>query len=186
MGSARRSQGRWRRREDGASLVEFALIMPLLFLLLIGTLTGGLTLSRQNAVKNAVREASRYGAVMPTFTSANLSVLRDQVVAAATGDLNAGVPGRVLCIALLDGDTWTYAVYKGSSTPSATATTAVGSLPASVRQDCRSSAVPAAPDGSTRRIWIRAARESNLEALLFSRTVTLDAQALSRWERTTP
>lgn len=186
----RRSEG-----DHGATLVEFALILPLLVLLLLGTLTGGLTLSRQNSVKNAVRETSRYGAILTTFTnhSTNLSDLYLQTVAAATGDLDVGTPGRVICVALLDGNTWRYSIYRALATPAATETnaseasgTAQGSLPAAVQTACRSSAVPLRPASETptvRRVWVRAARESDIEAMLYRQTVTLDGRSLTRYER---
>ncbi|MFP5580169.1 MAG: TadE family protein [Acidimicrobiia bacterium] len=52
------------RREAGASLVEFALLAPVLFALLLGMITGGLSLSRKNSMENAVREGARFGATL--------------------------------------------------------------------------------------------------------------------------
>jgi len=170
-----------KRRDRGASLVEFALLAPLLFLLLIGTITGGLTLSRQNAVNNAVREASRFGAVLLDFGDAesNLDDLYGQVVAAATDDLDAGVPGRQVCVALIDADdTWDYQLYGATDT----ATTVEDADLATVPSGCSAGFDATVGDG-TQRVWIRAKRESDIEAILYSRTVTLEAQSLSRFER---
>jgi Flp pilus assembly pilin Flp len=53
----------WARRDErGASAVEFALLIPLLIMLLIGTTTAGLAYSDHVSVTNAAREGSRYGA----------------------------------------------------------------------------------------------------------------------------
>lgn len=172
--------------ERGASLVEFALIMPLLFLLLLGTITGGLTLSRHNSTRNAVREATRYGSVLPTFTqyAANLSELHSQAVLAATGDLNLGVPGRVVCVALIDeNNLWRFAIYRNSTTvtPSITGV-AESAMTPSERNACASNAVGSAGAG-TRRVWVRAARESSIEALFFTQNVTIESRSLARYER---
>jgi Flp pilus assembly protein TadG len=50
------------RDERGASAVEFALVMPFLFMLLLGMTTSGLSYSHAIGVTNAVREGSRFGA----------------------------------------------------------------------------------------------------------------------------
>ncbi len=48
--------------ERGAAALEFALLVPLLLMLLLGTITTGLVYSDHLAVTNAAREAARYGA----------------------------------------------------------------------------------------------------------------------------
>jgi Flp pilus assembly protein TadG len=53
----------WARRDErGASAVEFALLVPLVVMLLIGTVSTGLTYSDHLALTNAAREGARYGA----------------------------------------------------------------------------------------------------------------------------
>lgn len=51
-----------RRSDDGAVAVEFALVFPLLAMLMMGIVTGGLSYSNALGVQNAVREGSRFGA----------------------------------------------------------------------------------------------------------------------------
>jgi hypothetical protein len=46
-------------------MVEFALIMPVLFMLIVGMLTGGVVMNRQLSLTHATREAARYGASVP-------------------------------------------------------------------------------------------------------------------------
>jgi Flp pilus assembly protein TadG len=56
----------WKRKfgdEHGGSLVEFAIVMPLLFLLLFGIIDFGILLYNQAVITNASREGSRYGIV---------------------------------------------------------------------------------------------------------------------------
>ena len=78
-----------RRKDRGASLVEFALLAPLLFALLLGMITGGISLSQKNSMENAVREGSRFGATLEP--SANWAGdVRKRVEALSGGDLELG------------------------------------------------------------------------------------------------
>jgi len=52
-----------RRREDGASAVEFALLAPLLLLLLFGIIAFGLLFAQALALGNSAGQAARYGVV---------------------------------------------------------------------------------------------------------------------------
>ena len=186
MAYLRVQRRRGRRGDGGASLVEFALISPLLFMLLLGTLTGGLTLSRHNSVKNAAREATRFGAILPDFTApTSLDALYAQVVDAATGDLDPDVPGRYICVALIDYDTvakvdkWTYKSYLQADSPSDSGT---GQLLSAVPGACKEGH-NAAVGATTRRVWVRVSRESEIQALLFSQTIDLESRSMARYER---
>lgn len=53
------------RNEDGAVAVEFALVLPVLAMLLLGVLTSGISLSHSLGLTNAVREGARFGAIAP-------------------------------------------------------------------------------------------------------------------------
>jgi Flp pilus assembly protein TadG len=66
------------RREEGAALVEFAVVLPLLVLLLLGMMEFGLLLYNQHVITNASREGARYGIVAhsPRRTAGEI----DQVV----------------------------------------------------------------------------------------------------------
>ena len=48
--------------EDGAAAVEFAMVLPILVMIVLGVITGGLSYSQAIGVQNAVREGSRFGA----------------------------------------------------------------------------------------------------------------------------
>lgn len=52
---------RW--RDGGQSLVEFALIAPLLMLLVLATIDGARAVFAYNTIANAAREGARYGIV---------------------------------------------------------------------------------------------------------------------------
>lgn len=52
------------RNEEGAAVVEFALVLPILFLIVFGIIDFGRAFYTVNNVISAVREGSRYGAVL--------------------------------------------------------------------------------------------------------------------------
>ncbi|HXH13859.1 MAG TPA: TadE family protein [Alphaproteobacteria bacterium] len=49
------------KREEGAAAVEFALVLPLLLMILFGIIEFGLVLFRQEVITNASREGARFG-----------------------------------------------------------------------------------------------------------------------------
>jgi Flp pilus assembly protein TadG len=69
-----------RRREEGASAVEMALLAPLLFMLLFGIIGFGLAFLQVQSIRTAVREGGRYAA-----TGQSVSTTQQRVIDAATG-----------------------------------------------------------------------------------------------------
>jgi Flp pilus assembly protein TadG len=59
-----------RRRETGAAVVEFALVAPVLFLVVFAVIDFGRALWIQNVLVSAVREGARYGASKQNTTAA--------------------------------------------------------------------------------------------------------------------
>lgn len=51
------------RSDNGASGVEFALVVPLLIIIVFAIIAFGILLAQQQALSNAAREGSRFGAV---------------------------------------------------------------------------------------------------------------------------
>lgn len=160
----RRSLQRRRSRERGASLVEFALLAPLLFALLLGMITGGLALSAKNSMTNAVREGGRLGATLPEgsdWSTDWATDVRSQVVELAGGDLEADE----VCVQMLKVGTGTLGQICHSSITSLAPTT-----PAT-----------ASAGSCVVKVWAR--RGADLNVIFFSRELTLDAQAVGLYER---
>lgn len=59
----------------GASIVEFALVAPILIALLIGGMNIGIYLFAQNSVDNAVEAAARDAAIYPTPSDSDLKAI---------------------------------------------------------------------------------------------------------------
>ena len=63
MGDRLRRDGGVRRTESGASLVEFALVLPLLLALVFGIIEASWAFAQQNDVRHGAREGARAAAV---------------------------------------------------------------------------------------------------------------------------
>ncbi len=71
--------------ERGASAVEFALLLPLLMMILFGIIEFGMALYRQAILTNASREGARLGIVqsVPPITTAAINTRIDTYLTAA-------------------------------------------------------------------------------------------------------
>jgi len=79
-----------RRREEGASAVEFAILAPLLFMLLFGIIGFGLAFLQVQSIRTAVREGGRYAA-----TGASTSSTQDRVIDASSGSVPSNLKSSI-------------------------------------------------------------------------------------------
>jgi Flp pilus assembly protein TadG len=80
-----------RRKRQGAAAVEFAVVAPLFFLLVIGMIEFGRAIMVQQVLTNAAREGARVGVLDSTTPT------HDQVVSTVTSYLSsAGVSGATV------------------------------------------------------------------------------------------
>ncbi|MGZ4436325.1 MAG: TadE/TadG family type IV pilus assembly protein [Nocardioidaceae bacterium] len=75
-GASRRAQ---RRESRGAAALEFAPVLSVLVMILIGTVTTGASYSRALSVSNAVREGARYGATADGSAASWLTDVQSRV-----------------------------------------------------------------------------------------------------------
>jgi Flp pilus assembly protein TadG len=156
------------RRERGASLVEFALVLPLILMILLGLVSAGVAYNLKITLTHAAREAARYAAILPTEgdTDAWLGSVETHLLADATGSLDSGLPGAAYCIAYVDASS------TGTETKHIDET---GTVTSGWCFD----------DGRGTKEWrvqIAVTRTSVLTALVFSKTITLRSEAASRYE----
>lgn len=92
-----------RRTQRGAAAVEFALVAPILILLLIGMVTTAMAYSDHLSATNAVREGARYGAAADVSSASWATSVRDRVKQVY---FNAGVTvaNSQLCVRLVQAD----------------------------------------------------------------------------------
>jgi Flp pilus assembly pilin Flp len=97
---------RW-RGEAGANAVEFALLLPVLIILLFGTMYGGSLFNSQQTITQAAREGARFGATLPGAEVPLPAEWADQVRDRALGVLDVDrplTPGAVsVCVRFYDG-----------------------------------------------------------------------------------
>ena len=71
---------RFMRNEEGAAVVEFALVMPILARISFGIIDFGRAFYTGNNSISAVREGARYGAILPApMSTAGQREIRDRV-----------------------------------------------------------------------------------------------------------
>lgn len=165
----------WRTSDRAASLVEFALIAPVLFALLLGMITGGLALSKKNSLTNAVREGGRLGAT-----------LYDDSVGWTWDDWAADVKTRVAEVAGGDvtDDEVCVQIVDTKSTADTSDDVVLGDHPATGGCPGVLPAAPTTPpsaDGCLVKVWART--NADLETIFFSRTLNLDGNAVGLYER---
>jgi hypothetical protein len=137
--------------------VEFALLAPLIFMLIFGMITGGMALSYKNSMSNAAREGARLGATLES-----------------SGDWADLVKGRVLDLS-------------GDLTAAQVCVRLHGSSPLreSLGSECNAPGlVPATPPGGGCVVMVWARKDDvQLNAILVQRDLTLDVEAIAKYER---
>ena len=164
------------RAQSGAALVEFAVLAPLLIMLLFGIVSAGLAFNESLALTHAAREAGRSAATLPVSNFADLdawlAAVSLQAINDADGSLDNSVPGRTVCVSYVhpDGTLATDVTKRQITTPA-------GPQPTEL--------LPCFADGrpnDERRVQISVARDSEINVILFSIDVTLDSEATNRFE----
>jgi Flp pilus assembly protein TadG len=70
-----------RRRDSGQDMVEYAIVLPLLLMLVLGIMEFAVIIYSYNALSNAAREGARYGIIHPTeFVAINQLVKQRAMV----------------------------------------------------------------------------------------------------------
>lgn len=80
MAAVNRAAARW-SGESGAELIEFALVLPLLLLVVLGIIDFGFLFQRYQVITNAAREGARV-AVLPGYADADVVTRIDQYLIA--------------------------------------------------------------------------------------------------------
>jgi hypothetical protein len=166
--------------DRGAVLVELAFALPLVMMLILGMVSAGIAFNHQLALTHAAREGGRFAATLPvtnfgsgaTAMNAWLDEVAARVVEDATGSLDPGTPGLVVCVA--------YVHPKGIvPAPLTTARRESGGGPGYNSVPCFEN------DGrppEERRVQVVVARDTEFNVLVFSSTLTIDAGAVNRFE----
>jgi hypothetical protein len=162
-------------RERGTAMVEFALIVPVLIMMLLGTITVGLSYNQSNSLNNGARESARYGATLPIGNDISgwLHSVADVAKDSTTGDLSASVPGQEICVAYVYPD----GTESGDKTVAIIETSGTRTIAHGVTcfDDGR-------PSGE-RRVQITMHRTSEVQTGFYTKNLNLNAQSVTRYER---
>lgn len=166
-----RKTHRVRSRERGAAIVEFALILPLLSMMALGTLTAGVALDHKQEITNASREAARFGATVDESecdTPSNCSGFNwaQLVQAIAVERSNGAVASGAVCVALVDGPGY-------------------APVPVTSNHTTDPSGQACFVDNSTdsaKRVQVKITKSEQMQAVLFNMNLNLSSRAIARFE----
>lgn len=162
-----------RSPERGAALIEFALVLPLLMVLIVGMITAGHAYDQKLQVTHAVREGARFAAtVSPSQLFSNgdtwANNVRDLVVERSMGELDAAQ----VCVSLVEGSPGT--VYAGSANYS----TAGSTTPCIAAQG-----YPISGTDDGMRVQVTASRPGHIDLVVFGDvSFTMSSSATAKSE----
>jgi hypothetical protein len=141
----------------------------LLVSLLLGTVTAGIAYGQAHALQTTAREGSRFGATLPVTGTLDgwLTTVRDVAKAAAISNLDSGVPGQYICVAMVHPDGTTRRLVETGGTDSF------------ADAECFSDGRPS----QEQRVQVEVQRITNINAAFFSTDVSLEGSAAARFER---
>jgi Flp pilus assembly protein TadG len=163
--------------DDGAVLVEFAMLLPILAMFLFGTVTAGIAWNTNLAMAQGVRMGGRYAATLPTrnYTSLDdfLDAVETQVINSSEGSMATTVPNRIVCVA--------YVHPNGSTTLDQTRRRYESGT--TVSRD-NTSCFTDGEGADDTRVQVMTERTTTLETGIWSHTVTLHQQLVFKYEIT--
>lgn len=163
--------------DGGVAVVEFALVLPVLMMLLLGMLSGATAWNQNMSMGHGARVAARHAATLPLpdtpteqSVHAWLDGVTDLAVGASVGVLDAG-PGRTVCVAY---------VHPAGTSPLATTSRTLS--PTGTRT---SASTPCFDDGqqdAKRRIQVVVGRTGLLDTGLYRQSLVLRQQVVYAYE----
>jgi len=164
--------------DRGAAVVEFALVLPVLMILLLGMVSGGSAWNQSQALSQGARVTARYAATLPLPANtadmpAWLDALIDRSITASEGNMAAGVSGRTVCVAYVD---------PAGAAPDKTVSRRIDA--AGTRTSGVDTCFDDGQSATDRRIQLVLARSSFLDIGFRRQTVALRRQVVYRYEAT--
>lgn len=175
---ARRRRARGDQR--GAVAVEFALIFPILVILLLGVTTAGIAYSRSVGVTNAVREGARFGAttlVVPSASPNYTNWANDVIAQVRATQFDDDSNETKICVQL-----WKVGTGPGTGRLGGNCSTGTPTL----AEPVLASDEPVVPSGLTSGqcvVRVVAARRLSINIVFASWTPTYQSDAVARYER---
>ena len=186
------------RDERGTSIVEFAIILPVFFTLVLGAFTGAAAYGKKQDLVSAAREGTRFAATLAVYpvnsvctTGATdmdkwLNCVKAAVVQAASGDLNPGGSVRYICVAYVNNtntpqsgipaadDQTSYAYWDASDTEH-------GPFVGATSDVCDATTAPST--NAERQVQVVVKQSATLQVAFASTSLTLTGSSVARFER---
>lgn len=183
--SADRLRARAARGDDGAALVEFALVFPLLFALILGMVSAGLAWNQKLQLTHGAREGARFGAiVIPDQSFSNGATwgrnVLDTLIDRVGSDLR--VAGATACVSLVRNSPGV--VYSADHVARATRTPTGWSYSTGGAPCIAGQTYPTSNADPGVRVQVTLSRPGEFEALFFTRPLTLTSSATAKSETT--
>ena len=158
--------------ERGAALVEFALLLPILAMIVFGALTAGMAYNHKMDLTHAAREGARYGATVPEAQCtpvANCGGLNwDELVQSVVAERSFGaVTASQVCVALVS----------GSASPPAP----IGATYTTKTDNTACYDDGSGDTGKRVQVYIRKT-DDKIDAVLFKANITLTSKATAKFE----
>jgi len=165
------------RGQRGASMVEFALILPVLVILILGMFTGGIAYNQKQQVTFAAREGARYGATVPAVQAfSNPDSWAENVRAIVVDRSDGDLVDAEVCVALVRGSPAT--VVTTTAHPTATWYSTEGGQPCDPDET-----YPVTGFDEGRRVQVRVAKPARIQlGVLPDITFTITTQATAKSE----
>jgi len=139
------------KNEDGATLVEMAFVLPVLMLLIFGSVEFGLAFKERLTVASAANSATRTGATMGTRAEADIRILE----ALEVGLYDQVDPSIIVKVDIFKADDVT-----GAKTSDVNSYTYDGTDPLCKWNPCPDPAIPGYSYGGS---WVPSSRDTTLE-----------------------
>ncbi|HET7387901.1 MAG TPA: TadE/TadG family type IV pilus assembly protein [Nocardioidaceae bacterium] len=163
------------RSQSGAVAVEFALVLPILGMLMFGIITFGLAYSDKVALANAVREGARFGASTDNVSTWGTDVVQRTVDVYANADNPLSASSVCAVLISHSGGANTFEQSSSSACEVAPGTdTPAGPAPDN----------PSNPSDGSCFVKVWAVRPASLNWLVTSTTVDLNADSVALYDRT--
>jgi hypothetical protein len=165
------------RGDDGANAVEFALVLPILIVLIFGILWGGIALNQKLTITQAAREGARFGATFPFEGAAPdgdwFAAIAERIERSATGELTDGLGGFCIRLSNPDGD---------SAWELHGAQAAIDEIKARYGEECEVEADATGVIANRARVEVVTARPARLDFIFYNFNRFIFSDSVARYE----
>ena len=165
------------RNQEGASALEFALVLPILILVLFGAISFGLAFNAKMQLSHAARESVRFAATLPVPADSDdwFKDVANRAIGTAAGSARVSDDAMAICIALIPESGPIRAMNMQGSAAYTTSDELVVN-----GSDSSSACFPDNLTGD--RVQVRIRRGTELSAVFFTKSITLAEQGVARYE----